>query len=683
MASNFIETGTVNHNFAGYSYDNVVAELNSDMEETRKKINHIRQMGESASDDETRLMLESEYKSCLETQKLLQDGLDMAREYPEEFPVLYAMIAREDVDESGVSFELNEILAETDDIVTEARDVMPKGKQLELSCTLPDAGTFGIVVTPYDKPGEDSEQLKARITFPDSTIENLNEARLKAIFEFCEKKGLSIYDLTIPYKDGMIDVDEKLAELTRKLLEDRRLEDVQRPGPDAENSNTNDYVMLFPEINDLDLSGLYQAKKKSGKKEVNLDFIRNEITDFIENDLKKTRDRSYFEKSKNIDGLKTYVFSLYDKPNKDNEKLDGVKDKNGNYVPTYSHRLYVAQNPQTGGFVFGYATPGGKKMDDTMAGDFIGIIKKTGATHVRFSNISSADKGVWMMACAEKGLVPIGISINAAKGKAMVEAARKKLSTEEFIEFKYRLSEQLIENAKAKCKDKSDPTYGLDKSELDFISGLKTARNFENFRIAYEDGDGLYAKVMDQIDKGSKDSQKGAAITFGSMKALRTVFDIYFGHQDETLGQRLESCKDKVSREEYAALKAISSDKKLGDLNTEEFMLIYNTILPRHIEESEQDILHAYARELKRTPRRADGVVLASDLFPRAKGAITEINITLTRNGIDTLTLPNEHKGLEFERPAEEDLNARINANNRQNNTSNSNMMPPVNQNVR
>ena len=78
----------------------------------------------------------------------------------------------------------------------------------------------------------------------DKTIENLNEERLKAIIEFCEKKGLSVYDLSIPMKDGLIDIDEKLAELTKKVLETKRNEDIQQPGPSVEESNENAIKVL-------------------------------------------------------------------------------------------------------------------------------------------------------------------------------------------------------------------------------------------------------------------------------------------------------------------------------------------------------------------------------------------------------------------------------------------------------
>ena len=59
MASNFLETGTLNHNFREYSFENVLAELNADMEENNKKITHLRQMAQSVTDKETKIKLEA------------------------------------------------------------------------------------------------------------------------------------------------------------------------------------------------------------------------------------------------------------------------------------------------------------------------------------------------------------------------------------------------------------------------------------------------------------------------------------------------------------------------------------------------------------------------------------------------------------------------------------------------
>ena len=656
MAKTYLEINTVNHSFAEHGYESVSAELNRERDYQRDQILQISGMQKSADEKmQNQLTKEIEqFRSKLEQNRY---NRELLKKYPDEFPVLYAM--RNRVSEEEASFEFKEVLNEKPEIVTEAQDILPKEERLEMVCTVNGAGSFGLSIEPYDKPGEDNRQLKARINFSQKALDDLNAERLKRILEFCEQRGLSIYDIDLPMKDGKIDVDEKLAVLTRQLLEERQRKAAQQKSPDVDALTERDFNILdvkVPEayVGDVDVQ-TPKAIAQGKKKEKTLDGIRKDLTDMLEKDMHKTRGLSYFERIKKIDGKSTYVFSLYDKPSRDNEKLDGLKDKNGVYVPTYAYRLYISQDPKSGRFVFGYATPGGKKMDDVMAGDFLGIVKKTGATHVNFSNVSNLDKGVWLMACAEKGLVPIGIGINMAKAKAMVEAARKKLSSEEFMTFKRNLANQMLENAQQKCKDKNDRKFGLPSSEFDYINNLKADYDFDNFRSAYDGDDGLYNEVLKDIERGGKDKETGAATTFGAMRTLRKVFDVYENYQYATFGDFVRSEKYehlKLTPEEKAKLSTIPENRVFTELTKDDFMLLYKTLLPRQVENSKKEILEAFRRETNRKgPKRADNVVLSSDLFPGVKGAVNEINIILKRNGIEALTLPTEHNGLDFARP--------------------------------
>lgn len=664
MAKTYLEINTVNHNFDKDGYEKVSAELNRELDYQRRQILQLSSMMDSA-DAQTQAGFAREVEQFRSKLEQIRYNRELLEKYPDEFPALYAM--RNRVGEEGVSLEFRETLNDKSEIVTEAHDVLPKDERLELVCAIDGAGSFGLSLEPYDKAGEDNRQLKARINFSQKALEDLNAGRLRQILEFCERRGLSVYDIDLPMKDGVIDVDEKLATLTRQFMEERRKEAGQQNSPEVEAVSERDFNLLDIKaveapIADLDIQTpqkTAEQKKKENKtadkKAKTLGSIRDDLIDMLEKDMHKTRGLSYFEHLRRIDGLSTYVFSLYDKPSKDNEKKDGLKDKNGVYVPTYAYRLYISQDPQSGRFVFGYATPGGKKLDDVMAGDYLGIVKKTGVTHVNFSDLSSLDKGVWMMACAEKGLVPIGIGINMAKAKAMVEAARKKLSSEEFMTFKRNLADQMLENAAKKCKDKNDRKLGLPGSEFDYINNLKADFDFDNFRSAYDDENGLYNEVLKDIERGGKDKETGAATTFGAMRTLRTVFDIYEKYQYKTFGdflkdERFEQLK--VTPEERAKLSSIPENKVFTEFGTSDFMLLYQTLLPRQVETAKKEILEAYRRESRRNgPKRADNVVLSSDLFPGVKGAVNEINIILRRKGIEALTLPTEHNGLDFARP--------------------------------
>lgn len=647
MARTYLQTNTVNHNHQTNSYENIEQELRREEKYLNEQLMRIREELLNGEQDDAELNAEqTSYRQALDT---AVNDMELLKKYPESFPYLYSVRGYARTDDMRGQFR--EVLAEDAEIVTEAGDVMPREETLELAYEI-DGVPFAISAEPYDKPGENEPQLKGRISFSDKALADLNEERLKQIFDFCEQHGMSVYDLDIPMKDGEVDLDEKLAVLTRKVLEAKREQNADNPGADVEDDDISRYQEIMPEVKDIDLAPAKGGKKAKAPK--TLDSVRDDLLEMIEKDMKKTRGLTFFERTRRVDGLATKIFSIYDKPDKDNEKKDGVKDKNGIYVPTYAYRLYISKNENTGRFVFGYSTPGGKKMDDTMAGDFIAIVKKSGATHVNFSKLSSADKGVWMMACAEKGLVPIGISINLAKAKAMVEAARKKLSNEEFVLFKKRLAEQMLENAEKKNPGKE--RSGLPKSEYDYIQTMRAGYDFENFRSAYDAEGGLYTTVLSRIEEGGNNAEKGAAITFGAMRTLRSVFDLYVKNQHGTFGEALSKSANgryALTKEEIAALSVIPANKPMMDLGTADFMAIYRVLEPRQVKQAEEEIIAAYRRELKRKPQRADTIVLTSDLFPKVKSEVNGINIYLGREGIDTLTLPNEHSGLSFARPAE------------------------------
>lgn len=652
MARTYLQTNTVNHNHQTGSYENIERELIKEQQHLNAQLARVSADILSGEGDDAALNAEqTSYRQALDT--AVQD-MALLKKYPESFPYLYSVREHAKADEMQGTFR--EVLSDDAEIVTEAGDVMPRDEMLELNYEI-DGIPFAVSAEPYDKPGEDEAQLKGRINFSSQAIDNLNAERLKQILAFCEQHGMSVYDMDIPMKEGKVDLDEKLASLMQQVLEARRAQDAANPGADADDENLNHYQEITPETKDLDVALAKGPKLKlKAKAPKTLNGIKNDLLELIEKDMKKTRGMTFFERTRNIGGLSTTVFSIYDKPDKDNEKKDGLKDKNGVYVPTYTYRLYVAQNPKTGRFVFGYSTPNGKKLDDAMAGDFIGVVKKSGATHVNFSNLGNSDKGVWMIACAEKGLVPIGISINMAKAKAMVEAARKKLNHEEFVLFKKRLADQMIENSEKKNPGKA--RFGMEKSEYDFVQTMRSGYDFENFRSAYDAEGGLYTTVLSRIEEGGANAEKGAAITFGAMRTLRSVFDLYVKNQQSTFGEALAKStgsnnKYALTKEEVLALSQIPAGKPMMELTTEDFMTIYRVLEPRQVKQAEEDILSAYRRELKRKPQRADTIVLTSDLFPKVKTEVNGINIYLGREGIDTLTLPNEHSGLSFARPEE------------------------------
>ena len=188
---------------------------------------------------------QASYRQALDT--AVQD-MELLKKYPESFPYLYSVREHAKADEMQGSFR--EVLSDDAEIVTEAGDVMPREETLELNYEI-DGVPFAISAEPYDKPGEDEAQLKGRINFSTKAVEALNEERLKQILEFCEQHGMSVYDIDIPMKDGEVDLDEKLASLTQKVLEAKRAQDAANPGADVEDDDIARYQEISPEVKDV------------------------------------------------------------------------------------------------------------------------------------------------------------------------------------------------------------------------------------------------------------------------------------------------------------------------------------------------------------------------------------------------------------------------------------------------
>ena len=573
MARTYLEFQTVNHHFETLGYENLMRELEA----------------KGATAD-----------------------MELLKKYPESFAKLYDIRESTQAEENMV-FEMRETDLERPEIVTEAKDVEDKTKRLELACQTEDGLKFTLMAEPYDKPGEDNPQLKMRLNFADETLEKLNDEKFKRILEFCERHGISVYSIDLPEAGNEFSLDEKLADLTKKFLENRREEDLNTP---------EDVHIIQSEIEDVDVRSGIDIKKKKGPK--TLQAVYADMVKFLEKDIHKTAGLTYFEHMK--DGM--VEFSLYDKPNRDNEKLDGQKDKNGVYVPTYSYRLYIGQNEKTGNFQFGYATPGGKKMDDVMAGDFMGVIKDSGATHLDFRNIPNQDKGVWLVACAEKGIVPIGISLNIAKMNMMREKARVKLGQEEFIRFEKRLAAQYRENAEVKGKT-------LESSEESMLSGLEEMYKFENLRKGYSN---IYLTFIDKIEEGAKDRDYGAATTIGAGKALTTLFEIYKKMPD------LESfVSQNPNLKEAVMSTGISLKKSKLDLAPQEWEKLYDALIPAHIEKAKVEIQSELKREEGRKYRR-NPLIVIDGIVKDVKGSLSSFNAYLQENGVDKLALPTDYK---------------------------------------
>ena len=681
MAQKFLEAGSIWHNFKEYSLDDVRAQI------------------EKMREDPERAKEAAELEHWCE-------------QYKDQFPALYRIKERAVVDdEKGESLSMT--FGETDyhpqKVDTEKNNTTLPSTQLELVCTFENGTSFGLSAmpaTPKTADQEEPQQLRGEIRFPEETLKALNEEKFKRIMDFCRTYGFSTFGLHVSMRDGEIDVDEELAKLLAKYQEEQTMNIDSHPfvkPSEDENSDEGfrkeDFYALVDEAADEEEKAPEAAAEVPtpvaaaapteeeipaavpvAKKRMSLDELANNMRLYIENDLQKRKGLSYWEHSRTIDGRRAYVFSLYDTENRDNYHNDGRKTKDGQYKTTASCRLMISQD-RSGKFFFGYATPNGAPMKDSIAGDFLGEIKKTGTTHLNFKNIPNQDKVTWLNACAEKGIVPTGISLAKNKIEAMLQKAQAKLSTEEYATFVERLMDQWEEDTAKKGKtlaisdqeyirkcrndavNKREDQYGqLEKAEFE--------QKFKPFRDAYGAPDGLLRTVNKLVLNGGKDTKAGAATALAAVSALSRTFDIVLGTADNkknaldmSLGERLDELSRnpvtdaegrpiliRITEEEKRVLAPLAS-KRIKNITKEEYKSIFDLLYKRQLQETKRAIIERIKEDKRSSTHVAPHLLIDQKMWGNFMGELREVNAALkgVGAGVDALTLPDKHSGLPLE----------------------------------
>lgn len=622
--------------------------------------------------------------------------------YPEQLCALFHVKDRAIVDEDEgekLSMSFNELEYHRPEIETEKGDSILPSTQLELICTFEDGTSFGLSAlpaTPISADKDEPAQLRGEVRFPEDTLKTLNEEKFKRIMDFCHTYGFSTFGLSVPTYGGEIDVDEKIAELLTKYQEQQKeLESHSSPKPsEDENSDEGfrkeDFHTLVDEEEDTaenipeteNAEELPSEEKApvppAAKKRMDLDTMVNNIRLFIENDLQKRYKLSYWEHIRTIDGRKTHVFSIYDKENSKNWSEDGCKDKDGNYVSKASCRLAVSQS-KSGKFFFGYSTPNGAPMKDSLASDFLGEVKKAGITHINFTNLPKVDKMTWMVACAENGIIPTGLSFSKSKIETMLQKAQAKLSTEEYASFIECLMDQWEEETAKKGKtlavsdqefirkcrndavSKREDQYGLlEKAEFE--------KKFKNFKDAYGASDGLLATVNELVSDGGKEAKSGGLTALAAVGTLARTFDIVLGTAkdkngvlDVSLGDRLKELVDnprtsresgrvlkiRLTEEERRALAPLSA-KNIKDLTKNDYITIFNVLYKRQLKETRQDIIDTIKADKRSSTHVAPHLLIEQKKWNSYMADLREVNEVLSGigSGVAALKLPEKHAGL-------------------------------------
>jgi hypothetical protein len=549
-------------------------------------------------------------------------------------------------------------------------------KQLALEVKLADGEQFDLLAVPYDKPGENNKNLKIQLAVGDDTINKLNGEKLAKITEFCETHGLSVFDMDLPYSfDGSLDIDAKFETMFRELQErerqkytdnslqeahhqDMRREVLQHEAQGKEQQLTGDVSYDLPTDNEVlqtESNADYHAAvatpnapapaqnapKNNSKKKKGIKDAEAKFEEFIEVGLGKEQGFSYFKEHTGWFGRGWTEYIIYDGMDPDNRKKDGVRDKAGVPKFTYSCKIFMKEE-KDGSLRFAYRTPNHKKVDDSIVNGMAGQFKGLGITHVSFPNgLPDAEKKLWRIALAENGIVPKGMGLDRSKAEGMLEAAKKKLSAEDFSKFRYRLALQME-------KDNIKKGKVVAPSEQAYIDSLKNAHFYEAFTEGY--GNKLKSTLRDILDKADVNHEDGAVEKVAAYRALRRLFDAYKEtvHANNILGSSALTDKEKQQ------IAAEGLTMPVHTMNEEQIGRLFEIMLPGSKAEAKKELDGALldARDvnnkMSKGAKRADNVII-KEVFDGARSRFEKINEMLKSLGVEEIDFPKAFGRLHYD----------------------------------
>lgn len=611
------------------------------------------------------------------------------KKYGDDFAYLHRIKEIEDCTNEDVKLELVEIAKDygrgtgTDDsYFADLAGGKNAEKNLALRIVL-DENTppFYFSLQQHDNPVNGRREPQLKISLNEEDLPNIGKENLQKILAFCESHGFSTLSADFPFSLDGLDNEDKFKSLFAELQhEARKREEIARKNEGELNQSLNEHEVYentattensdLPELPQFEGASpadeLYESFATSNEADksfwnkmverIRKPFVRNHTENnenkdkenklkrknfektlekkMFEEALGKERKMSYFKGSarSGMFGRSWTVYTVFDSSNKNNMAENGRKDKDGHPKYTYAYKLYVNQDSD-GNLHFAYHMRDNKKVSEDLVNALVGQFKDAGITHIRFPHgVPDSDKKIWRIALAEKGIVPVNMSIDRAKAQGMLEAAKKKLSDEAYAKYKFNLGNQMKKHAKAKGKT-------LDTSEDEFIESLISSHYYDPFVNAYNAV--IKGGLSRKLREAGNDPKMGAAKKIGAYYAINRLFMVY----DSTARKTTIANSQELSEEEVRRIKMAGLDIDPHKLSKEQMAELYELLLPRCIEEADKECEVAFfeAKDTENTlskgAKRADNLIL-KEIFDAARNGFEDVNERLKNNGCDEINMP-------------------------------------------
>lgn len=500
-----------------------------------------------------------------------------------------------------------------------------------------------------------------KLTFSNNDI---SKDQVKELMNSLELAGIKNFRLPD-------ELDAKLKEVILAAQQEIKAEEEKAYVPAPQEPQ---YVIEgIPEVEPITLkSTAPQTNNAASAKTTNISYeeaCRRMNEDILTFGMGKKRGLSYFQtREKGWD--KWYVF---EDENPKNLETDGTVDSKGNLKIKHSAVFWLKEDGK-GGFKAGYSLPGNKKVDDNTADRLVGLLKAGGYTHIKFSGLTDADKGVFRLMCATYGVIPTGINFNEHQAADMVRKAEEKLSEEDAQLFKWRLAQQMRKNAE-------NGERGVDISNhrtYNYIKDLEGNYNFKPFRNAY---DGSFKPLMEKEIRGGK-----AENVIGAANTISRIFDAYRGGEVDDSEVRMDYVMNPknnfFSEEEISDIRAKFAEKglefnhetQMRNLSPAQLTAIYEALLPKEIKKAGEAVKEEISSPDMTTKERKDTV---DKFVDKAYRSIQNISGDLEAKGVKGTRVPNRQGKCQLSAEYWPQKPAQNNNNEKDNNSENNNSRTP------
>ncbi len=627
--------------------------------------------------------------------------LALIKKYGDDYAYLNRIKEIEDCSNEGVKLELLEIEKDygrgtiTDDnYYADLAGGRNAEKSLALKVVIDeDTPPFYFSVQPHDNPTTGNREEQLKIGIDDDDLQKLNKENLQKILAFCESHGFSTLSADFPFSLDGLENEDRFRSIFNELQHQAKMRDEleRRKWEKIDNDLTNQETYeALTEQNEKtasqedDNSATVQkeavkqnepSEKPSAADEIYNNFstaggnksILNKTVEKVkgayankikckefekileekmfEEALGKQRGLSYFKGkvSSYFFGRAWTVYTVFDNADERNLAENGRRDKNGKPKYTYAYKLFVNRDSD-GGLHFAYHMRDNKKVNEDMVNALVGQFKDAGLTHIRFpQGVPDSDKKIWRIALAEKGIVPVNMSIDRSKAQGMLEAAKKKLSSEAYAKYKFNLGKQMRENYEIKGKTP-------DLSEKEFIDSLINSHYYEPFVNAYNAV--IKSGLSQKLRAAGKDNKMGAVRKVAAYYAFSRLFAVYDSMvQRGTIAQSPEL---QGHDEEIRRIKAAGLDIEPQDLTKEQLVELYELLMPRCIREAEAELDEALmqAKDVgnvaARGAKRADNIII-KEVFDAARNGFEDVNERLKNSGCDEIAMPKVMGRLQYD----------------------------------